>query len=237
MRRESEPETSPGADGLTPKRGRLRLATVFRGVVAAVVVAFVLAGAAFATGIAPGPWSWSKTTHFSMAGIAFDHPASWHLETPSNPAHYETVFAFLGTGTARQVCPSGYIPGAGGCADSYDLGPNTFVLRLSVQDGPPVRVDRVTDLLRNDATAVSTFIGGRPAAMQVQAGEPSVIWTVAGENEETAYVLQAWIRGPDVSTVRAQIEAVVRTITFDEPLPPAPPTAPVIPVGSPAASV
>ena len=73
--------------------------------------------------------------------------------------------------------------------------------------------------------------------MQVQAGQLSVIWTVAGENADIAYVLQARIQGPDVSTIRAQIDAVVRTITFDEPLPAAPPTAPVIPVGSPPASV
>jgi hypothetical protein len=73
--------------------------------------------------------------------------------------------------------------------------------------------------------------------MQVQDGQLSVIWTVAGDNAWTAYVLQARIQGPDFATIRAQIDAVVRTITFDEPLPPAPPTAPVIPARSPAASV
>jgi hypothetical protein len=241
---DGQPQTNPIAEELAPER-RVRLFGVpgfrgvpaFRGVVAAVVVTSVLVAAAFSTGAVPGPWSAQKTAHFSMSGLAFDYPASWHLETQSNPAHYETVFAFLGTGTASQVCPIGYIPGADSCADSYDLGPDLFVLRLSVQDGPPVRIDQVTDLLRADPAAVSLTIGGRPAAMQVQAGQLSVIWTVAGENADIAYVLQARIQGPDVSTIRAQIDAVVRTITFDEPLPAAPPTAPVIPVGSPPASV
>ncbi len=234
---DSRPQTNSIAEEMTPKRPRLRRAPVFRGVLAVVVVTSVLAAAALATGIVPGPWSAPKTAHFSMSGLAFDYPASWHLETQSNPARYETVFAFLGTGTARQICPKNYIPGAGGCADSFDLGPGLFVLRLSIQDGPPVRIDQVTDLLRADPAAVSLSIGGRPAAMQVETGQLSVIWTVAGENAALAYVLQAWIQGPDVSTIRAQIDAVVRTITFDEPLPPAPPTAPMIPVGSPPASV
>jgi hypothetical protein len=223
---EGQPQTNPIAQELVPERRvRLRGAPVFRGVVAAVVVTSVLVVAAFATGAVPGPWSAQKTAHFSMSGLAFDYPASWHLETQSNPAHYETVFAFLGTGTASQVCPIGYIPGADSCADSYDLGPDLFVLRLSVQDGPPVRIDQVTDLLRADPADVSLTIGGRPAAMQVQTGQLSVIWTVAGENAALAYVIQARIQGPDVSTIRAQIDAVVRTITFDESLPPAPPAA------------
>jgi hypothetical protein len=182
--------------------------------VAAVAVVIVLAAAGLTTGIVPSPWSAPKTAHFTMLGLSFDYPASWHLETPSNPAHYETVFAFVGTGTAQQVCPIGYIPGADGCADSYDLGPDTFVLRLALQDGPPVRVDRVTDLLRNDASAVSTSIGGRRAAVQAQTGELVAIWTVAGRNASTAYVLRAWIRGPDIATIRSQIDAVVRSITF-----------------------
>jgi hypothetical protein len=58
-------------------------------------------------------------------------------------------------------------------------------------------------------------IGGRPAAMQARAGELSTIWTIAGRDVETAYVLQAWIQGPDIATIRSQIDAVILTITFD----------------------
>jgi hypothetical protein len=237
---DGQPQPNPIAEGLFPKRRvRLRGAPVFRGVVAAAVVASVLVAAALATGIVPGPWSAQTTAHFSGSGLAFDYPASWHLDTSTNRSDFENVFAFLGTGTVRQVCPSNnVVTDLGGCEDNYDLGPNTFVLRLAVHNGPvPVQVDRVTDVLRGDPAAVSMSIGGRPAAMQIQAGQLSVIWTVAGENAWTAYVLQARIQGPEVSTLRAQIETVVKSITFDEPLPPAPPTAPVIPVGSPAASV
>ena len=59
---DSRPQTNSIAEEMTPKRPRLRRAPVFRGVLAVVVVTSVLAAAALATGIVPGPWSAPNVT-------------------------------------------------------------------------------------------------------------------------------------------------------------------------------
>jgi hypothetical protein len=151
-------------------------------------------------------------------GISLTYAASWALTREDHPGHYESVLGFLGTGLAHQECPSDYIPGAGGCTDVYDLGPNTFVLRIAGVGGPPVRVSQVDDLLTFHPAATPTTIAGQPAAVEVVApgpGDLSITWTLTRPGEPwAAYRLTASFRGPDIETARRAVEGVVDSIAY-----------------------
>lgn len=200
-------------------RRRARLAALAGLGTTATVVAVLLA--ALLLRPAPselGAGAASQTAHFAAAGIALDYPASWTLTRANNPAHYESVIAFIGSGSASQSCPSNYIPGLGACDDVYDLPPNTVELRIATVSGPPPEVDQVADVFSRDPQASKALVAGRTAAVEVtlKGDRTFITWTIPWPgNAALAYRITGVLQGPDFAGDRAAVEAVMRSVVYD----------------------
>jgi hypothetical protein len=205
---------SPRGRGRTRRIGNAVVAIASFLIIAVVVVtALALRSASSNAGAA------QTTKHFARAGISLDYPASWTVTTEDHPAHYDSVLAFIGSGTASQSCGSDYIPGLGACDDVYEVGPDQVVLRVALINGPPPVVDFVTDALNNDPSATAATVAGQKAAVQDTTvnGQTAVVWTlpnVAGSYG--AFQITAIIAGPDVTQGRAAANAVVQTVSYDK---------------------
>ena len=182
----------------------------------------VVAVSAFLVGCGVPPPNASATAHFHMSGLAFDYPAAWRTISVGRILHYETVIAFLasGTATADEPCGSGYVPGLGGdCSEDITLPANSLVVKVSAWDGPPSGPAGAIAALRTAGWSAVT-IAGEPAAYTPQAlegipgSDRSLVWAVAapGSDNQKAYWITAGIRGPDFASIQAQVEAMIATI-------------------------
>ena len=183
-----------------------------------VVVASVLVAAC---GVSPTPES--STARFDTSGLGFDYPAAWQSISVGRVLHYETVVAFLtsGAATASETCGSAYIPGLGGdCSQDITLPANSVVVRISLWGGPPSGPAGAIAALRAQGWS-STTVGAEPAAFTPQAlegipgSDRSLVWAVGvpgPDNNQKAYWITAGIRGPDVASIEAQVEAMIATI-------------------------
>jgi hypothetical protein len=202
--------------------------------VLAVVVTALLGGcgvsptltAAVASPSATSSSSTAATSHFSMAGLAFDYPAGWRSIPVERPLHYETVLAFLTSGgaNASETCGSDYIPGAGGdCSEDYALPVNSSVVKLWRWDGPPTQRGAIASL-RDQGWAILT-IAGQPAAFTSAPGQGdaipgsdvTLVWEVAAPEpgNQVAYRISATIRGPALAPIRGQLEAMIESLQLE----------------------
>ncbi len=139
---------------------------------------------------------------------------------PNHPGHYETVLAYLGTGTARQECDTDYIPGLGACSESYDLPVGSVILRLSIWDGPPSGADRVTTILNGDSLASPTSVDGASGVVQtfsaaaIRPSAMAMMVTIQSPSDESvAYQLEFFEDAADQAALQPAIDDLVRTIT------------------------
>ena len=174
-----------------------------------------------ACGVPPSPAS--RTAHFDTSGISFDYPAAWQSVSVGRILHYETVVAFLTSAgaTASEPCGSAYIPGLGGdCSDVVTLPADSVVVKISMWGGPPSGPAGAIGALLAQGWS-STTVGGEPAAFTPQAlqgipgSDRSLVWAVGvpgSGNEQAAYWITAGIRGPDLASIQAQVEAMIATV-------------------------
>ena len=182
----------------------------------------VVAVSVLLAGCGVSPPNASATAHFDMSGLAFDYPAEWRKISVGRILHYETVVAFLtsGAATADEPCGSAYVPGLGGdCSQDITLPANSVVVRISLWGGPPSGPAGAIAALRTQGWSALT-IAGEPAAFTPQAlegipgSDRSLVWAVAapGADNQKAYWITAGIRGPDLASIQAQVEAMIATI-------------------------
>jgi hypothetical protein len=183
----------------------------------------VIAASILVLGCGALPSPGSQTARFDMSGLAFDYPAAWQSISVGRVLHYETVIAFLTSSgaTASETCGSAYIPGLGGdCSQEVTLPANSVVVKISLWGGPPSGPAGAIAALRAQGWS-STTVGGEPAAFTPQAlegipgSDRSLVWAVGvpgPDNDQKAYWITAGIRGPDLASIQAQVEAMIATV-------------------------
>jgi hypothetical protein len=184
--------------------------------VAALVVAYLVAACS-----APAS-SMASSSQFNSGGLAFSYPSTWHATTTNVLLHYEEVVAYLGTGGGSFACGADYIPGAGGtCTEKVLLDPNSLVVKVSAWDGPPARDGgRIAWTLRGDPNATSLTVGGYPAVLEAVtdsgvAADLVLRWTLTMPGSpEGAYEVTAFLKGPDLGASRAQLDALIGSVSL-----------------------
>lgn len=169
--------------------------------------------------------------HFDRDGLAFDYPASWHTSVSGVNLHYITVLDFLGSGSGMEACevmtpnPSG-IGGGEECAPDLQISPGEVVVELSIFDGMG-REDPIdpTDSAALAAGEKYVTVGGLPATFAVNASPGFLVpsgltWTLSVPKEPGArYIIEATLKDPGIDQMRAQVEALVASISYDPPAP------------------
>lgn len=169
------------------------------------------------------PWSATAGAgylHYAEHGLSFDYPSEWTVDQVGAELHYETVLAFLGTGSGAEACPSDTVPGTGaGCTDRYELSPGSVVLRVSIQDGPPTTAGLLAEMSKVPG-AVTLTIAGQHAVM-IPAGpapgsDRTTLWMIqAPDDPQVAARFEAAFRGPTVSRSFDQVDRLLGTVRFD----------------------
>jgi hypothetical protein len=171
------------------------------------------------------PGSGSSQSRAALGSVSFEYPAGRHLSVVDHPLHYETVLAFLTTeaGQANESCGPGYVPGMGGdCTDRYDLAANSAIVRVSRWDGPP---EPGGFLARFPGWQLLT-LAGQPAAYSdspppgfaIPDADETLVWVIAapGPDDEIGYAFTANIRGPQIATIKSQLEAVLASLKLSQ---------------------
>jgi hypothetical protein len=146
--------------------------------------------------------------------------------------HYITILDFLGTGSGLATCttitpgPSDKFISGTQCGSNLTVGPGQVMVELSRQDGPP----HPGPIDPSDPTGIESggkyvTVGGLPAIFY----EESVVdpnsgatldWTLSVPGDLISrYMIHAEIKSPDVEQMRAQVEALVASISYDPPVP------------------
>jgi hypothetical protein len=163
--------------------------------------------------------------HFDRDGLAFEYPASWKTSVSGLNMHYITVLDFLGTGSGLATCtaitpgPSDQFIGGGQCGANLTVGPGQVMVELSRQDGPP----RPGPIDPSDPTGIESggkyvTVGGLPAIFDDSG--TTLDWTLSVPGDLISrYIIHAEIKSPGVEQMRAQVEALVASISYDPPVP------------------
>ena len=161
----------------------------------------------------------------TIDGLSLAVPAGWKVTKQNLELHYETILAYVGTGTGSMTCGSDYIPGLGGtCVQTLNLPANTIVVKVSSWDGPPGPSGAVSQTLASYPGASPVAIGDTRGAFVTipvaQAYAPDGADTVLewyltrpGGDPNRYYTVEAYLNGPDDSSVRAQLNALIQSIT------------------------
>jgi hypothetical protein len=192
----------------------------------ALVLVLVL-GAAFvaprllssgASGPATGEPS-AGPAHFAQRGLAFDYPASWHVQKVDLALHYEYVVAYVGNGQGDFKCGADYIPGLGGtCKQTLVLPADSVEMKVSAWDGPPAAAGPVQAVLDGDPKATALMVSGLQSAFREVTGgtdgaDLALEWTVPIPGKaDGAYKLTAYLKGPDLAASRAALTALVNAL-------------------------
>lgn len=171
--------------------------------------------------------------HFDRDGLAFSYPASWQASVSGVNMHYVTILDFLGTGSGRASCHS-VTPGPGDkfisgteCGTDFKIDPGQVVVELSRQDGPPMPgpIDPANPSGIEPGERY-VAVGGLPAIFGDgsggQTGTVTMTWTLSVPGELISrYQIYAQIKGPGTEQMRAQVLALVSSLSYD-------PLAPVL---------
>jgi len=166
--------------------------------------------------------STATTSHFSAPGVAFDYPSSWSA-TPLNVLrHYEDVYGLLGTGHFAEACPSDAQQGQmNTCTEQFSLAPGTVVVKVSVWGLPtPAGQTQAQFEASANPSAVPMTIAGR-RGMREPLGEPmsgaDEHWRWLVDAPGGAFAIEAWLRGPNLGTLDAQLDALVASMSVTAP--------------------
>jgi hypothetical protein len=165
--------------------------------------------------------SGSSQSHAALGGVSFDYPVGWHLTVVDHLLHYETVLGFLTTDAANasESCGPGYVPGMGGdCTDRYQLSANSAIVRVSLWDGPPELGGFLTRFqgwqMLTLAGQPAAYSGSPPPGFAIPDADETLVWAIAapGTDDQVWYAFTANVRGPQIATIRSQLEATLATL-------------------------
>jgi hypothetical protein len=210
----------------TPQERPRTLASVRSAFVAIVAAVFLIAGGLIALPrlTSFGGFGGSAVLTYHADGLQFDYPASWRL-TPSTKSFGLTtrIVAFVGTGEGAAPCDPPSIDGSRLCSIfTPSLAPDQIVLEIAVDDTTPWQP---TEWLNPPDTAWNIVVGGLPAttgrsvvvAHKVGADVVTCWVLTSAQDENRHYVLTAAMRGPNIAPLKAQMDALLASVTFDPP--------------------
>ncbi len=211
---------------LTMARGRRRLGWLPRlagGLAALLVVTTVVGVGLLVTGRLPLPGAVSaRDGSFHGGGLSFQYPKEWKVYPSSMVGTMGSVFAVMGTSDVGGC--NGILGIDPNCGFATPLGPGT--LRVVVGTGA---MPGFSILDHEPPGGWQLFVDGLPAYVEetgpnsADASDLSLSWTIARPGSlDNFYTLEAALRGPGVEEMRAQLNALVASIRFDEqpvPLP------------------
>jgi hypothetical protein len=193
------------------------------GVLGVAVAVAAIGGLVALNGSRPGVGSPpSSDAAFHEAGLSFKYPSGWTLSSAEalTGSGLGTAF-FVGSVPATATCVP--VPSSGGalyCAGFVtSLQPNTLVVRILVDDSTPWMQHYIV------GTAKALVLGGLPALMG-----PSTPYLHIGADRITTwilpslqdlnrhYVITVAMRGPDLSGLQTQVDALLASISSDPPL-------------------
>lgn len=220
-------------DGVTRRLPPVRASHRSRPLGAWLAVAAALAIVAVAVGF--GVVDQSPTVgpgglrHYEVQGIAFDYPASWsiHDRLPASSG-FGSTWAILGTHAWPATCGASDI----NCYDEAKLEPGTIAVDVGVHYMPSTDVDLCTrgatgsDIQGrgpDDPVATQTLIrvDGRPTLRTTYAvdgkdyylSDEWLDWEIAAVGTvDTAYLIDAKVRGPGTDALKADLTALVASI-------------------------
>ncbi len=172
---------------------------------------------------------------FAEGGLAFEYPAGWRVFHHQELSTASSLIAELSTVDVPEPCSTTPVQGGGtqvSCSARYRLQPDTLVVRVSANGWPSFNI---LDPL--PAAARPLVVGGLPAYVEVglpvdpaTGADTVVTWTLARPGSvDNYYTISAALRGPDIATMRAQLDALVASLRFDPP-------ATLLPAGQEAAA-
>lgn len=200
-----------------------RLSRVAGAAVTVIVVVAVVGIGLFASGRLPvGNGISANNGAFHGGGISFRYPEAWTVYPATAVGSFGSVFAVLGSADLSEC------GGMGGldvnCAYGRPLAPGT--LRLVVGTGA-MRNGSLFDLQPPDGWQL--FVDGLPGVVEetgpnsADSSDLALSWTVAMPGSiDNVYTLNASLRGPGIEEIRAQLDALVASIRYDEPPSPLP---------------
>ncbi|HEY7937730.1 MAG TPA: hypothetical protein VID26_11450 [Candidatus Limnocylindrales bacterium] len=209
-----------------PMVGRIATLAALAAVVVIIVIGLApsLRGPASPAASTPGATS-APSFRLTADGLSLAVPAGWKVTKQNLELHYETILAYVGTGTGSMTCGSDYIPGLGGtCVQTLNLPANSIVVKVSSWDGPPDPKGMVNYLRSSDPGASPVVVGEEAGVVETiplaQAdehdGADTVLeWTFQrpGGDPNRHYTVEAYLKGPDDSSIRAQLNALIASIT------------------------
>jgi hypothetical protein len=168
----------------------------------------------------------SALSTYHADGLRVDYPDGWTLTQSSTVIGATRIVAFVGTGEGAAECNPVAIPTGGGerlCSlFSASLAPGQVVLEIAVDDTKPWEP---TKWLNPPDSTRSIVVGGLPAMtgpsviVPHQVGADVVTcWVLTSlQDMNRHYVLTAAIRGPNLTGLQAQVDALLASVTFDPP--------------------
>lgn len=200
-----------------------RLSRVAGAAVTVIVVVAVVSVGLFVSGRLPvGNGISADNGAFRGGGISFRYPEAWTVYPATAVGSFGSVFAVLASADLSEC------GGLGGldvnCAYGRPLAPGT--LRVVVGTGA-MRNGSLFDLEPPDGWRL--FVDGLPGVVMetgpnsADASDLTLSWTVARPGLiDNVYTLNASLRGPGIEEIRAQLDALVASIRYDEPPSPLP---------------
>ena len=183
--------------------------------------------ASHTTAATPSPATAATASRFTASGIAFDYPSGWDATQLDVQRHYETVLGLLGNGGFAEACPSDAQPGEfNTCTEQLALAPSTVVVKVSLWHLPtPAGMSQVGYQQYADPSAVPMMVAHQRAVLE-RLGEPLAggdqhwLWLIdAPGSSGTAYAFEAWLRGPNLEALRAQLDTLVAGASVEAPSP------------------
>ncbi len=189
---------------------------------AVVVVAAVGAGLLVSGRLPGGNGITANNGDFHGGGISFHYPTDWKAYPGSAYGSFFSAFAIMGTVDLGECSRQGGLDL--NCAYGRQLAPGE--LRLVVGSGGRPGFS-LLDL--KPASGWQLFVDGLPAVVEssgpntADASDLTLTWTIARPGMvDNFYSLTASLRGPGLEAMRAQLDALVASIRYDEPPTPLP---------------
>ena len=172
----------------------------------------------------PSPAATGLAT-FHESGLVFDYPAAWREFHYPELSSMSSLIAYLGT--VDVIAPCVTMSVAVGtqteCRDRYQLVPDSLVVTIRSNGNP------MFNILDRPPGVVPLTVGGLPGYRVVPSPAPDdtteaeTIVTVTAAmpgSVDNFYTITAAIRGPDLDPLRAQVEAMITSLSYDSPVVP-----------------
>lgn len=176
--------------------------------------------------LTPSPGGSGGLATFRDGGLTFSYPAAWRIFHHTVVSSFSSSIADLATVDVPDPCiTSTDATGTStSCGDRFHLEPGTLVVHITSNGFPGFNV------LEKPAGAMALVVDGMPGYLE--SGPPpedstgadeSLSWTLARPTFVDNYFrIQALLRGPDLSVLTGQLDAMISSLRYDPPVVPLP---------------